>query len=157
MSKSGMKIAVFGFLLIAKAGERKSKRVQALFSFLIGIIVAAIGFIFAYNGLERIMYPVKVSYLKIYALLLIATVFVKLIMGFVYLWADRKNSSPIFKALILDSFLDSAITIGALLGFFLAVKVDVAVDGIFSVGIGLIIGISAVKTLVSQAKFLIND
>ena len=55
-------VALAGFIIILKVSERKSKRIQALASFLIGIALIAVGLYFAYNGLERLMYPIAVSY-----------------------------------------------------------------------------------------------
>lgn len=103
------------------------------------------------------MYPIPVSYSKKYAILIAVTVIVKILMGIIYIIINKKQSSPVFKTLILDSFLDSAITITALMGFSLTTKINFAVDGIFSVIIGLIVAASALKEIIKQAKFLIND
>ncbi len=150
-------IALIGFIIILKVNEKKSKRIQSLSSFLIGTVLSCVGLYFAYNGLERLMYPVAVSYSKKYALLVGITVLVKIAMGIFYIFINKKQSSPVFKALILDSFLDSAITVAALMGFSLTTKVNFAVDGIFSIIIGTAVAISALKTAYKQAKFLIND
>lgn len=150
-------IALAGFIIILKLNERKSKRVQSLATFVIGIALTVIGLYFAYNGIERLMYPIPVSYSKKYAILIAVTVIVKILMGIIYIIINKKQSSPVFKTLILDSFLDSAITITALMGFSLTTKINFAVDGIFSVIIGLIVAASALKEIIKQAKFLIND
>lgn len=152
-------IALFGFIFIMKANitERKSNRVQALCSFIIGSIVAATGSYCVYTGLERFMYPVLVSYSFKYAVLIILTACVKLVMAMVYIISNRKSPSPVYKALILDSFLDFAITIMAVMGFFLISKLNYAVDGVFGIVIGIIILVSASKSVFRQAKFLVND
>lgn len=150
-------IALAGFIIILKADERKSRRIQALASFLIGIALTAVGIYFAYNGVERLMYPVSVSYSKRYALLVLITVFVKIIMGTVYIFINKKQQSPVFKTLILDSFLDSGITFAALLGFSLTAKINYAIDGVFSVIIGIVVAVSAFRTVCAQAKFLVNE
>ncbi len=150
-------IALAGFIVILKLNERKSQRVQALATFVIGIALTAVGLSFAYNGAERLMYPVAVSYSKKYALLVIVTILVKILMGIIYILINRKQSSPVFKTLILDSFLDSAVTFTALLGFSLTTKINYAVDGVVAVVIGLVVAVSAIKTVINQAKFLVND
>jgi divalent metal cation (Fe/Co/Zn/Cd) transporter len=150
-------IALIGFIAVLKVSEKKGKRIESLATFLIGIALALVGFYFAYNGLERLMYPIAVAYSKKYALLVTITVFVKIFMGIVYVLINRKQSSSVFKTLILDSFLDCAITITALMGFSLTTKLNYAVDGVFAVIIGLCVAISAIKTVVEQAKFLVND
>lgn len=115
------------------------------------------GAYFAYNGLERLMYPLKIAYSTEYAVIIIATIFVKIAMGFMFMGFNKKASSPVLKALIMDSFLDCAITLFVLIGLFLIVKINLAVDGIFAVITGAIISISALKGLIEQAKYLINN
>lgn len=150
-------IALVGFLLIMKQGERKSMRIQALAAFVIGLILAVTGAYFAYNGVERLMYPVAISYLKKYALLIAVTILVKAIMGIVYYRLNKKSKSPVLKTLIADSILDTVITISALLSLTLSVKINFAIDSVISVAIGLIVCVSAVRTVISQGKYLISD
>lgn len=150
-------IALTGFILTVKLSEIKSSRAQALASFVIGLILAVTGAYFAYNGLERLMYPVQISYLKSYALLIAVTIPVKLIMGIVYIYVNKKYPSPVYKALIMDSFLDCTVTISTLISLTLSVKINFAIDSILSIVIGIIIAASAVKAIVSQSKYLINN
>ncbi|MGN1201646.1 MAG: cation diffusion facilitator family transporter [Eubacterium sp.] len=150
-------VALAGFIIILKLDERRSKRVQALASFVIGIALVAVGFYFAYSGIERLMYPTAVSYSKKYALLVALTIAVKIVMGIIYIFINKKQASPVFKTLILDSFLDSGITLVALVGFTLATKINYAIDGVFSVIIGIAVAVSAFKTVAEQTKFLVNE
>lgn len=146
-----------GFVLTLKLSERKGAKVQALLSFVIGLVVVFTGLMFVYNGTERLLYPVQVSYSKIFAAIVIATIIVKILMAAVYYFINKKTPSPVFKTLVLDSVLDTSVTIMAFLGFSLIEKVNFAVDGIFGIVIGLIVAAGAVKTVFEQAKFLIND
>lgn len=150
-------IALAGFIVVLKLDERKSNRVQALATFVIGIALTAVGLSFAYNGAERLMYPVAVSYSKKYAVLVVVTIIVKILMGIIYILINRKQPSPVFRTLILDSFLDSAVTFTVLLGFSLTTKINYAVDGIVAVIIGITVAVSAIKTVIKQAKYLVND
>lgn len=152
-------IALFCFIMIFKSGgnEIKSKRAQALCSFVIGIIVAVTGAYCVYSGLERYMYPVLVSYSFKYAVLIILTGFVKLFMAAVYIINNKKSPSPVYRALILDSFLDFGITASAVMGFFLISKINYAIDGVFGIIIGFAILATAAKSVFEQAKFLINN
>lgn len=150
-------IALVGFILAIKLNERKSNRAQALASFVIGLILAFTGAYFAYNGVERLVYPVQISYIYKYAILIAVTAFVKLIMGIVYFYVHKKHPSPVYKTLIMDSFLDCAITISTLLSLTLSVKINFAIDSILSIIIGIAVAAGAVKTLASQCKYLIND
>ncbi len=150
-------IALSGFVISIKLDERRGRRAESLAGFVIGIIVAVTGFYFAYNGAERLMYPTPVRYLTKYAVLLFITALVKIAMGIIYIIVYKKDNSPVLKALILDSFLDTGITLAALMGFFLITKLNYAVDGAFSVILGIVIAVGAVKTIITQAKALIND
>ena len=150
-------VALVGFILMKKLDARRSERVQALSALLIGIAVAVTGFYFAYNGVEKIMYPTVVSFSKKYALLVLITVFVKLFLGVFYVSVNKRRHSAVIKTLITDSFLDSGITLTVLLGFSLTAKIHYAIDGLFAIVIGIAVTVSAVKTIFMQAKYLIND
>lgn len=150
-------IATMGFVLTVKMSEIKSDRLQSLCTFVINIFIAVTGGYFVYNGLERLMYPLKIVYSTEYAIIIIATIAVKIAMGFMFSAFNKKANSPVLKALVLDSFLDCAITLFVLIGLFLIGKLNLAVDGIFAIITGSIICISAVKGLFEQAKYLINN
>ncbi|WP_290910572.1 cation diffusion facilitator family transporter [Eubacterium sp.] len=150
-------IAVLGFFLARKVTELKSQKIQSLCTFVISLIIAATGAYFVYNGLQRLMYPLRIAYSEEYAYIIIATVFAKILMGLMYMAFNKKASSPVLKAMILDSFLDCAVTIFALMGLFLITKVNFAADGIFAIIIGTAVTVSAVKNTIEQSKFLINN
>lgn len=150
-------IVLVGFILVLKLDELRGKRTQALASFVIGLILVFTGAYFAYNGLERCLYPVKVSFSRAYAALIAVTILVKLIMGIVYIKVNQKKPSPVFRTLILDSFLDCAVTAVTLIGFTLTVKINFSIDGIVSVIIGSVVAISAAKEVIRQTKLLINE
>lgn len=150
-------IALVGFALAIRLDEKKSSRALSLASFVIGLILAFTGAYFAYNGIERLMYPVPISFLYKYAILISVTALAKLIMGIVYFKINRKHASPVYKTLIMDSFLDCAVTLSTLISLTLSVKINFAIDSILSIVIGIAVAISAVKTLWAQCKYLIND
>lgn len=150
-------VAVLGFVLIVKMSERKSGRTQSLFTLLISLVISVSGIYFVYNGVDRLLYPLPVSYTKKYAIIIIFTVFAKILMGIMYYLFNKKEKSPVLKALVMDSFLDTLVTAFALMSLFLITKINFAVDGIFAIICGTMITISAIKEVVGQSKFLIND
>lgn len=150
-------IALLGFVIAKRTGEKKQLKIQSLCTFVISMIICVTGAYFVYNGLERLMYPLQISYSNQYAVIITVTVFIKILMGFMYIAFNKKKPSPVLKALITDSFLDCAVTIFALMGLFLITKVKFAADGIFAVIIGTMITVEAFKNLIEQAKFLVND
>lgn len=150
-------IVLIGFIFVLKLDEKRGKRTQALAGFVISLILVVTGVYFAYNGLERCLYPVKVSFSKAYAVLIAVTIFVKLIMGIVYINVNKKMPSPVFRTLILDSFLDCTVTAVTLIGLTLTVKINFTIDGIVSVLIGSLVAVGAVKEVIRQSKSLINE
>lgn len=150
-------VAIIGFVLIKKMNERKSSRTESLFTLFISLVIAFAGIYFVYNGVDRLLYPLPVSYTKKYAIIIILTIFAKIIMGIMYAIFNKKEESPVLKALVLDSFLDCLVTAFALMSLFLITKINFAVDGIFAMITGTIITISAIKNIISESKFLIND
>ena len=150
-------IAFVGFISAIRLNDKKSQRVQALCTFVIGIILTVTGAYFAYNGVSRLMYPVKISYLGKYAFLILLTMVIKLIMALIYTKINKKQPSAVFKALIMDSYLDTAITLCAFFSLTLSVKINFAIDGVISIAIGIIITVSAIKTIINEGKFLINE
>lgn len=150
-------IGVFGFYLVIKLDEKRGRRTQSLASFVIGAVVAVTGVYFAYSGIERLMYPTNISYSVNYAVLILLTVFVKLAMGIFYFYTDKKSPSPVIKTLTLDSFMDTFVTLASFLGLTLTEKINFAVDGIVSVVMGITVAAAALKTAVSEAKYLISN
>ncbi|HBA93784.1 MAG TPA: hypothetical protein DCZ02_04130 [Ruminococcaceae bacterium] len=150
-------IGIIGFIFAKKTGERKQKRIQSLCTFVISIIICVTGAYFVYNGMERLMYPLKISYSNEYALIISITIAVKIIMGVMFIAFNKREPSPVLKALVTDSFLDCGVTLFTLMGLFLIVKVQFAVDGIFAIVIGTAVTVSSLKNLIQQAKYLVND
>lgn len=150
-------IAAAGFLLVRKYTERQSARTQSLFTFVIDLIIAVTGAYFVYNGMERVLYPLPVSYSSKYALVILATIVVKIVMAIVYSVFNSKAPSPVLKAMVTDSILDCFITLATLMSLFLVPRTEFAVDGFFAIITGLAITVSAVKNIIEQSKYLIND
>lgn len=150
-------IALIGFILAKRMIEIRASRTQSLITFVISIIIAVTGGYFIYNGIERMFYPLPVSYTRNYATVIIATIFVKIIIGIMYVLFNKKSSSPMLKAMAVDSFLDCFITLFTVIGLFLITRVNYAVDGVFAIATGTFITISAIKNIFEQAKYLITN
>ena len=148
-------LAIGGFILVKKLGERQSERAQSLCTFVISAIVAVTGIYFVYNGLERFLYPTPVVYSIKYAVLIAITVGVKIFMAVMYKAFNKHENSDVLRALVTDSVLDCFITVAALMSLFLVSKLNYAVDGVFAVVTGGIITVSAIRSLIKEAKFLV--
>ncbi len=150
-------IAMLGFYLAVKLGGRRGARTQSLAAFVIGIIIAITGLFFVYRGLDRLMYPAATSYSLKYVAVIVSTVFVKAALGGAMVFLNKKSPSPITKALALDSFLDCLITLFTLISVVLVTKVNFAFDAYFAFICGGAITVEAVRNIVKETKFLIND
>ena len=89
--------------------------------------------------------------------ILIATVFAKVLMAIMYICFNKKAGSPVLKAMVLDSFLDCATTTFALMGLFLITKINFAAYGVFAIIIGTAVTVSAEKNIIEQGRYLINN
>lgn len=150
-------IAILGFLLAKKLNEIMAKRAQSLCTFVISIVITVTGLYFVYNGIERLLYPLPVSYSIKYVIVISATIAVKILMGVMYIYHNKKQDSTILKAMVLDSFLDCFVTLFALMSLLLVSKVNFAIDGIFAIITGAIISITAIKNIISESKYLITN
>ena len=149
-------VAVMGFALTKKLDEIRSRRAQSLSTFVIGLVIAVTGIYFAYNGAERLFYPLPVAYMDIYAAAIIASLAVKALLALFMHLSNRSIGSSVIRALTLDSALDCLITLFVLMSLFLVQRVNFAVDGIFALVCGVIITISAIRNIISQTKYLIS-
>ncbi|MBQ9517146.1 MAG: cation transporter [Eubacterium sp.] len=150
-------VAMLGFVLAVKLGDKRSLRAQSLAAFVISLIIALTGLFFVYRGLDRLMYPVAVSYTYKYVAVITGTIFVKLILGAVFVKLNKKAPSPIIRALALDSFLDCFITLFTLMSTVLIAKINFAFDAYFAFLCGTAITVEAVRCIIKEARFLINE
>ena len=150
-------LATVSFALAVKLGGRRSLRVQSLASFVISIIIAITGLFFIYRGLDRLMYPAAPMYTGKYKLIILAAVLAKLLLGFVMIHLNKKAPSPIIRALALDSFADCFVTGFTLMNMLLTSRVNFAFDAYFAFVCGAVITAEAVKCIIKESKFLINE
>lgn len=150
-------LATLGFLLAVKLGGRRSLRVQSLASFVISLIIAYTGLFFVYRGLDRLMHPAAPMYTGKYSVIIVLAVFAKLLLGVVMVKLNKKAPSPVIRALALDSFADCFVTAFTLMNMLLTDKVNFAFDAYFAFVCGAVITAEAVKCIIKETKFLINE
>lgn len=108
-------------------------------------IILLTGLYFAYNSLERLLYPTPISYLTRYLVMLTVTVGVKLVMFFAYRGVFRITGSPIIRVMAADSILDCFITLATVMSLTVSQHVEFAVDAVFGLVISAVLMASAVK------------
>lgn len=150
-------IGLFGFFLAGKYSGRQGERTQCLFAFVICILTFFAGAAFAYSGIERTIYPLPVSFSVNYVAILLGTMAVKPALAFLYKFFNKAADSPVVKVMIIDCVLDCFITACALMSLLMITKMGFTVDGIFSVISGAVICVFALKNMVINARYLINN
>lgn len=137
--------------------ERIVKRTQHLLSFIMSVIVAISGFYFAYNSLERFVYPTPVNYMTKYLWLIIGTTLVKFLMIFVFRFLGKKASSPVIRVMAVDGILDFFVSGVTVLTLVLTKSGGYAYDAVCGLAIGILITVGAIKLVVSSVKAIIFD
>ena len=132
------------------------KKAEQFFSFIISAIILLTGLYFAYNSLERFLYPTPISYLTRYLVMLLITVAVKLVMFFAYRGVYRITGSPVIKVMSADSILDCFITLATVLSLTVSQYVDYAVDAVFGLIISAALIISAVRMAKSSGAVILD-
>ncbi len=131
-------------------------KAEDLAGFLMAVSVAFTGAYFAYRALDRFMYPRPVNYQVFHAILLGATVPVKLTMGFAFRRLSRKRDSVILKTIATDSFSDCGVTAMTLLSFLLSEYSGLRADAVFGLVLSIIIIVNAVRLVKQSAGRLLG-
>lgn len=138
-------------------GEKIVKRTQHLLSFVMSVVVAISGFYFAYNSLERFVYPTPVNYMTKYLWLIVGTTFVKLLMIFVFRYLGKKAESPVIRVMAVDGVLDFFVSGVTVLTLELTKSGSYAYDAVCGLAIGILITVGAIKLVISSVKAIIYD
>ena len=138
-------------------GERIVKRTQHLLSFIMSVVVAISGFYFAYNSLERFVYPTPVNYMTKYLWLILGTTLVKFLMIFVFRFLGKKAESPVIRVMAVDGVLDFFVSAVTVLTLVLTKSGGYAYDAVCGLAIGILITVGAIKLVISSVKAIIFD
>ena len=154
-------LALVGVSFIRKPATDKFKfgfgKMEGVTTFIMSLIMTVAGCSFAYNSLSRLMTPVPVWYFTKYAIIIGLTCLVKLLLGMIFNFRYKKTNSPVLKTVMLDSFLDCAITLMTLVSFTLSNKIGFALDSILGLVISIIITFLGIKLIVSSISELIGQ
>lgn len=158
-SLSGLISFVFMLIMIKGVGHGARSvinKTEELLCLGVGLIVAFTGFSFIYSSAERLMYPTPVWYRKTYLYLLIMTCLIKLVLFGAFCLLTKKSRSPLMKIIATDSLLDFFITSVTVMSLLLSSKGTYAADALCGIVIGVIMTISAVKTVIGFVRRLIG-
>lgn len=147
-------IAAFVFLLRPRTTKAPFGygRTEYLASFIVAVVTAVVGGMFFMQSLNRMAMPEPVWFGLENCILITVAVPVKLGLALFYYFVNKKLRSKAIAALVLDSFLDTGITLTALVTFAISDKVDYAVDAIVGMVLSVVIIVFAVKMIVDGIK-----
>lgn len=155
--------AVLAFVGIAFAVKKSTTehpfgfgRMEYVTSFIMSAIMVFAGISFCFNSLGRLLAPTPIWYYESFAIILIFTCFVKLIMGIVFAIYSKKEKSPVLKTIVLDSFLDCGITAITLISFTLSEKIGFTLDAFLGLAISIIISVSGIRLVVSSLSYIVG-
>ncbi len=121
------------------------------------LLMTTAGLGFGYSSLGRILTPVPVWYFTKYALIILGTCLVKLILGIFFLLKYKKEKSDVLKTVMLDSFLDCGITAVTLISFTLSNSVGFVFDGFLGLLISIAIAVAGIKLIISSIAKVLGE
>ena len=153
-------LAMAGFVIAARGKSAAYPdglgKAEDLAGFVMAVSVAATGALFAYRALDRFFYPRPVNFQVRYAVLLAATVPVKLALGLAFRALSKKRDSVILKTVGTDSFSDCGVTTMTLLSFILSEYAGLRADAIFGLAVSALIIVNGVRLVKTSAEKLLG-
>ena len=120
-------------------------RGEYLAGFIVAVVSVVMGGFFFIRSINRMAMPEPVYYGLQSMVLISVCLPIKLGMGLMYYFANKKIKSTAIKAIMIDSFLDIGVTATSVVSFAISSNVDYAVDAIF----GIVVSVFIVKVSVS--------
>lgn len=146
--------AAVGFAVENKAPTEKFPagfgRVEYIVTFIMAIIIMAVGGGFAYSALDRIFYHPVITFSWVQFEIIAATIAVKIGLAVMFRLSYVKYRSDVLKAQTLDSVLDACITTFALLGLFLSRYISFPIDAVIGLIISAVMIAAGVKLFVGE-------
>lgn len=150
-------LVVFVMLLVPRSESAPYGygRGEYLAGFVVAVTAVVMGGLFFIRSINRLAMPEPVYFGWQNCVLIAVCVPLKLAMGLGYYFANKKIKSKALRAIMLDSFLDTAITTTSLVSFAISANVDYAVDAIFGIVMSIVIIVVAIKMVVDNVKAIV--
>lgn len=150
-------LIVFAMLLVPRSESAPYGygRGEYLAGFVVAVTAVVVGGLFFIRSLNRLAMPEPVYFGWQNCVLIAICVPLKLAIGLAYYFANKKIKSQALKAIVLDSFLDTAITATSLVSFAISANVDYAVDAIFGIVMSILVVAFAIKMVVDNVKAIV--
>ncbi len=130
-------------------------RSEYLAGFVVAVVAVVLGALFFIRSLNRMAMPEPVYFGWQNCVLICVAVPVKMALGILYYFANKKLKSKAISAIMLDSFLDTGITATSIVSFAISSQVDYAVDAIFGIVMSIVVVGFAIKMVVDNVKCIV--
>ncbi len=151
-------VAAFAVLFIPRSKKAPFGygRSEYLAGFVVAVASAVVGGTFFIQSLNRLAMPEPIWFGWQNCVLISVAVPVKLAMGLIFYFKNKKLQSKAIAAIVLDCFLDTGITSASLVSFAVSSQVDYAVDAIVGMIISVAVLVFAVKMVVDNVKCVVQ-
>ena len=149
---------IFFIVLLAPRSEKAPfgyGRGEYLSGFIVSVVAVVVGGLFFLRSINRLAMPEPVWFSWQNCVLISVTLPVKIGMGLMYYFANKKIKSTAIKAIMIDSFLDIGVTATSVVSFAISSNVDYAVDAIFGIVVSVFIVVVAIKMVVDNVKAIV--
>ncbi len=152
-------VTLLAFVMLLRPRNEKAPfgygRVEYLAGFIVAVVSVVVGGLFFIRSLNRLAMPEPVWFGLQNCILIAVSIPIKFGLGLFYYFMNRKLRSKAVAAIMLDSFMDTAITATSLVSFAISSNVDYAVDAIFGIVMSILIVIFAIKLVVDNVKIIV--
>lgn len=151
-------LAVLGFHMAAKGPSKDYPfghgKIEDLINLLLSSVIVITGAYFLYTSLQRLLFPIPVTYTTRYAMMIGVTVLVKLFMIFFFRYEKKKIESPVISNFYVDSVLDFFLSLCVILTFTVSNYLGYSVDAFTGILVSSVILISGIKSLADVAAYI---
>lgn len=130
-------------------------RGEYLAGFIVAVVSVVMGGFFFIRSINRMAMPEPVYYGLQSMVLISVCLPIKLGMGLMYYFANKKIRSQAIRAVMLDSFLDLGITATSVVAFAVTTRVDYAVDAIVGIVMSIVIIAIGIKMVVENVRSIV--
>ena len=131
-------------------------RSEYLAGFIVAVVSAVMGGLFFMRSLNRLAMPEPVWFGWQSCVIIAVAIPVKLAIGLLYYFYNKKLQSKAIAAIVVDSFLDVGITSASLISFAVSGRADYAVDAIFGIVISVIVVVFAIIMVCQNLKCVVK-
>lgn len=130
-------------------------RGEYLAGFIVAVVSVVMGGFFFIRSINRMAMPEPVYYGLQSMVLISVCLPIKLGMGLMYYFANKKIRSQAIRAVMLDSFLDLGITATSVVAFAVTTRVNYAVDAIVGIVMSIVIIAIGIKMVVENMRAIV--